>query len=365
MDALALLAEGARSERNDKIQRLLDDVRERPMYFSSLVVETTNRCNARCAMCYQASGPKGSEMLGDDHLNIPALKRALAEALSIRTLAPRFHLAGGEAFIYMEECLDLIAFARAVGYEAITATTNAFWATTPEKAVTTAARMVGAGMTSLEISWDHWHSPFISAFSVENAIHGCFLNDLPINLRVLGTKSEGYHSALSKLSNKAIGRLTQITAGPVFPTGRAATAIPRSDIYVTDGDLVGSCHAALNLTIVASGKVFPCCAGLDQTSEWSAGSITEASIVAIANRMMADPMIRILVFHGPRSLLELAGEDTTSQDYANICDACWHAFNDVRFVRGMRETFFDFGLEQVSNLLRTTGSGVECGGGGG
>ena len=99
-----------------------------PMRFAGLVLENTNRCNARCAMCYQSSGPKGSDVLGQAHLPFEVMARLIREARQIPTLAPRFHLAGGEAFMHPEECLALFMIAKDAGYLDLTATTNAFWA---------------------------------------------------------------------------------------------------------------------------------------------------------------------------------------------------------------------------------------------
>jgi len=309
-----------------------------PMRYNGLVVETTNRCNAKCGMCYQSAGPRGSDVLGRATIQIEVLERCIREAVKIPTLTPRFHLAGGEAFIHLNECFHLFRMAADCGYLDITGTTNAYWGNSTSRATEVATQLRECGCTSMEISWDYWHMPFISAKAVSNALLACRDAGVDTNLRVLTTRSHGLAEALGALDPIAMAGANRISSGPVFPTGRAAKTIPREDIHASKSGIGGACHATLNLTVNSFGEVFPCCAGFDQTKSYLFGNIHSESIVTIAERINSDPIARTIVFGGVSSLLPIlkrAGIDL-GDNYSNICHLCWTIFSSDKSVAALR-----------------------------
>lgn len=309
-----------------------------PMRFSGLVVESTNRCNAKCGMCYQSSGPKGSDVLGQSRLQTSVIERCIEEAIVIPSMTPRFHLAGGEAFMHMDECLALFSTAVRAGYLDITGTTNAFWAISPHQAKKQVARLRDAGLTSLEISWDYWHQPFISTSAIANCLIACRDHGIETNLRILTTKSHDLDETLAEIPDAALSTATRITSGPVFATGRASRTIDVDDIHGQTGDYHGACHGSLNLTVNAFGNVFPCCAGFDQTRNYLFGNINSESIVVIADRINSDPIARTVVFRGVAALLpilECAGI-APQGDVKNLCQLCWKIFSSEAAVNALK-----------------------------
>ncbi len=300
-----------------------------PMRFNGLVVETTNRCNARCEMCYQSAGPEGSDILGAARLDFNVLSRCIREARSIPTLAPRLHLAGGEAFIHFDECLALFRIASENGYLDVTGTTNAYWASNPKRAATGAVALRSSGVTSIEISWDFWHQPYIPAKTIGYCLQACRDQDIETNLRILTTRSHGLAEAIETLPNQAIAAAHRITSGPVFATGRAAKQILKDDFHKPPNGYSGACHSALNLTVNSFGNVFPCCAGFDQTNHYIVGNINDESIIVISERINRDPVMRSVVFRGAESLLPMlrASGIDLGEDFNNMCHLCWTIFS--------------------------------------
>lgn len=309
------------------------------MRFNGLVVETTNRCNAKCGMCYQSAGPKGSEDLGRADLEPTVLTRVIREARSIATLTPRFHLAGGEAFLNIDDCLLLFSTAREAGYRDITATTNGYWARSPGRARQVVRDLRECGVTSLEVSWDVWHEPFIRGTHVAACLEAAREADIETNLRVLTTKSHTLQEALSLLPTGAVSLAHRVTSAPVFATGRASRQVSHDDIHGSEGDVAGSCHAALNLTVNSFGNVFPCCAGFDQTKEYVLGNVRTESIVDIARRIDADPIVRTVVFRGVSALLPILDAAGVAPDgrAKNMCELCWSIFSSPERVHALRQ----------------------------
>jgi len=299
-----------------------------PLTFQGLVVEKTSRCNAKCAMCYQSSGPKGSDVFGIAALTVAEIERVIHDARKITSLRNKFHMAGGEAFLQFGDCLSLFAAARKAGYSEITTTTNAFWAADFEAAQRKCELCKESGLTRMEISWDHWHRPYIPPTAVSNCIKAAEAVGIRTNVRILTTRDHSFGEALSWLEGEAVEKATEITSCPVFPTGRAASKVPSETIYFT-GDLSGSCHAVLHLTINAQGNVYPCCAGADQTEELAFGNVRQESIIDIYNVMNSSRLLRALVFLGPGAILpilESAGM-VLDERFSNICHLCWRMFS--------------------------------------
>lgn len=300
-----------------------------PITFKSLVVEATTRCNAKCAMCYQSVGPKGSDVWGKQALSAGEVEQLVRDAAGIETLGRRFHLSGGEAFVRTDDVIRLFAVARDAGFHTISTTTNAYWAQRPERAQEVCARARAAGLTMMEISWDHWHAPFVSPEAVSNCLEACRSHDISSNLRILTTKAHYVAEALASLRQTALDAADEISSCPVFPTGRAKTEIDPDEIFYSSSGTNGTCHHMLNLTVNALGNVCPCCAGADQTDGLSFGNVREASIIDIAAYMQRSPLLRVLVFHGVSSflpILEKAGA-VPAGPHANICHLCFEIFS--------------------------------------
>ena len=310
-----------------------------PMRFAGLVLENTNRCNSRCSMCYQSSGPKGSDVLGKAHLPFDVMARVIREARNVPTLSRRFHLAGGEAFMHMDECVALFQVARDAGYVDLTGTTNGSWARSSAVADKVAARLREAGVTSLEISWDYWHQSYISPASVGRAISACFESGIECNLRILTTRSHNLEEALSLIPQDNLALASRITSGPVFATGRASHSLAPEEFHDTGGGLSGACHPSLNLTVNSLGNVFPCCAGFDQTKHYLFGNVRDESIAVIAERINADPIARVVVFRGISQLLPVLDQAGICLDgkFRGICQLCWTIFSSPECVQALRK----------------------------
>jgi hypothetical protein len=331
-----------------------------PVTFKSLVVESTTRCNAKCGICYQSVGPKGSDVWGSASLEVTEIEKVVRDASRIETLGKRFHLSGGEAFIRVDDLIHLFGVARTAGFMNISTTTNAFWARSKGRARYVSQRCREAWLTSMEISWDHWHSPYIPTEAISNCLEACAEHEISSNLRILTTKLHSVSEALSFIRPEALQLANEISSCPVFPTGRAKREVDSADIYV-GGNLQGCCHHMLNLTVNALGNVCPCCAGADQTDGLSFGNIRENSIDEIASYMQRSPLLRVLVFQGVgtlRPILERAGI-RLGDEFANICHMCFEIFSRPERYEVIREYFDGQVVEALHRALAAAQSGAK------
>lgn len=342
----------------EQISSLQVAVSSIPLTYGALVIENTNTCNAKCLMCYQSAGPKGSDVLGKSKLSTSQVEKILEEAIQIPSLSKRFHLSGGESFLKIDECLLLFNKAKEIGYQDITTTTNGYWARNVDRAFDITKKMREAGVTSIEISWDVWHLPYVSPESVSNCLDACYEYEIDINLRLLATKKHSHQEALSYLRTNSIKKADRITCGPVFPTGRASFEMDINDFF-EGGGIEGNCHSSLNLTVNAFGNVFPCCAGIDQTNNYLFGNALDESIYDIANRMNNSPLLRAIVFYGIKVVIPILEHQgyKLDGDYKNICQLCWSVFSNKEHVQAIKDYYNELernSLERAIQYLMNT-----------
>jgi len=309
--------------------------------YHALVIQNTSRCNAQCAMCYQSAGPKGSDQIGDHTLDNEVLKRVLTDALNINTLHRRFHLSGGEAFLNIENAIELFEHAKNIGYEEITAVTNGFWAKNKKKGLEVAQKLKNAGVSALEISWDYWHFEHISSEMVCNCIEVCYETGIETNLRLLATRKHTHLESLSHLKSSTLNIVDRIICSHVSPTGRACKTIPKSELFF-DKNISSTCYHSLNLTVNANGYVYPCCSGFDQTENIIFGNIYKTPIHIIAARMNASPLLQTVVLYGISAfipILKKNGIEINERNYADICTLCWSIFSNKEYVKIIKNYF--------------------------
>src|SRR5262249_31479972 len=160
------------------------------------------------------------------------IRGVLRSAARLPSVQKRFHMAGGESFIKVDECVETFAYARSLGFTDISCTSNAYWAADMFKAQRIARRLRDAGVLRMEISCDYWHGPHIPPQAITNCLAACAANDITSNLRLLTTRSHSAEEALALLSPAALAKASLTTSAPVYRVGRAMQ-LPEDDFYAS------------------------------------------------------------------------------------------------------------------------------------
>jgi MoaA/NifB/PqqE/SkfB family radical SAM enzyme len=322
--------------------------------FNALVLETIERCNAKCSMCYQAAGPKGSDIRGDSKLPLHVIKDVIEQAASIEELSgSRVHVSGGEAFLRYEELLQIFQSATDVGFHDVGSTTNAFWAINPEQARRRCDQLAGAGVSYLEVSMDYWHLPYVPLQRVRNLLPAARAVGIRIMLRTLSSRSHHMDELFEEFDDSELMQV-QIGNSTVAPVGRGRETLSASDVY---GESVSGacCETMLNLTISPNGNVYPCCAGADMTESLSSGNVHVDRLADAVLRMRTDQMIRHLIHQGPSSLLPILNKlglsDRLKSSHSSICHLCWDIFRQDDVSAALREHFAGEQFDLIVNIL--------------
>ena len=313
------------------------------------------RCNAKCEICYQSAGPRGSSFVGDTYIDTEVVKQLIREAPGVDGLMPKLHLSGGEGFIKQSALISYLQTAQSTGFfREISAVTNAFWAKKADRAEEVIEKCVDAGLTTLEISWDVWHKPYIDPVAIENAVEACNRYGVRSYLRILTTRSHSANEALSLLTDKAIDLADSVVSCPVAYMGRAKEVLPRDDCF--DGSPHFKCHSVLNLVVNGGGYVFPCCAGADQTEGMRFGNVNNESIVSISKRIRNSPMLRSLAFGGVSNLVRLLEKKGLffEEMPKSACQACFEIFNSKAKTKAIKD-YFDVEIQQsMTRILKAS-----------
>jgi MoaA/NifB/PqqE/SkfB family radical SAM enzyme len=321
--------------------------------FRALVLETTDRCNAKCAMCYQAAGPRGSDLRGDSRLEQDVVLRVIGEAAALPEVAGRLHISGGEAFLRYPETLAAFRHGRDCGFTNIGSTTNGFWAVSESIAVRRCDELIDAGVDYLEVSLDHWHLPYVPVKRVRNLLRAARATGLTVILRTLTSRSHHLDTLFESFEPAdLIGVL--IGNGRVHPVGRGAVEVDPEDVYFGDGP-VGACEDLLSLTIAPNGNVYPCCAGADMTDSLASGNVNTDSLRDAVFKMRTDRTIRQVIHQGTGSLIpiikELGHGDRLKDRYDNICHLCWDVFKDDELAGALRGYFAEIQVREMLTIL--------------
>ena len=284
-------------------------------------------CSARCAHCYELSGPRrsGWMTLDDARGHLAALRR-------LGVAVDGLHIGGGEPFGDYPLLVAMVRATRQVGLDGLGyVETNAYWATDEVLVRHRLAELQEAGLRQISISSDVFHQSYVDPACVTRlwtvarellgpggvrARRWRFLK-APRDLRHASDEErrEAYRQALAEHSERMTGRAAR-ELSPLVPLRPAATFA---------GD---SCRQALrqsgHVHVDPRGHVFPgTCAGLVL-------GLASASLpldAVLAGRR--GPLWHSLVEGGPLELLTLAASRGYRQETAGYADKC-HLCTSIR-----------------------------------
>lgn len=284
---------------------------------------------------------------------MPFYKKCIEDASRIPNLAKNAHFAGGEPFLYFQQLLELVQHARKHGFS-ISIVTNGFWGSNSESAKDHISCLVDAGLSRVELSTDSFHKEFITTQTVKGAIRILKAAGVDIVLRVVTTRKHMIDEAIRDLGLEDLDGL-EIVGSPVVPVGRALSAVPEEEYYLSQSGSIGACSTLLNLTIRWDGNVFPCCAGSELIPSLSLGNTNSMPLNIIVRNAEWNILLKKLVSQGPASffpILQQAGlAHKISPQYTNICHACTRLFADPEVVSVVRSWILIAQQKSLAGLL--------------
>lgn len=310
---------------------------------TELVFSTTNQCTARCRDCPVVSGKDAPARLKPEFM-----MRIVDEVYGWGALR-LVVFTGGESFLLGEGLGRTVAHVAEKGIST-RIVTNAYWASSREKALKVLRDLKAKGLTEINISCDDYHQEFIPLDNVKHANDAAL--ELGIPLLLAHRRKPGGQITVEYLSQYLGGDLHLYKKGEKNPdnnvicTGRNVPLDSSSDesasesweLPENDRDWMGACDSVMRSIVIASDLSVHTCCGIARMTipELAIGSLSEDGLLAILQRGNQDLITNWLALEGPSSILDFVRSVDPSlclpEHYANRCHLCNELFTreDVR-----------------------------------
>lgn len=221
------------------------------MTYSHLGVMLTKKCTASCDTCCFNCTPRSKETL-----EVDMLKQFLSTTTACEDLR-QITFTGGEPFVMREELYDLISFVVKVLHKEASVVTNCYWANSPTASMEVVSRLKTLGVRKLSLSYDHYHSRYVPASYVMNALDACHALQVATVMCSVVAKGEQVSDLIADLGDSF--HRTVYETDYVIPIGRAKSAFT-ADAFVRCCDVRDmKCPFDGSLSIASNGKIYPCC----------------------------------------------------------------------------------------------------------
>lgn len=285
----------------------------------------TERCNIKCRHCVFGDGEimhGGSDMPAED---MKSYIDQMAVIAGKEKMEFSVNFSGGEPFLCLPQLLEISRYAKSKGAVNVSTVTNGFWGSDEEKADKIILALKEAGLDLISLSMDDFHQEQVSLSSELTVLKLCREHHLPFGIKCVVTrKTRRLPDVLKDLGDLMLDSPITVQEISCCPGGRAASAIPKEDLFYTEGIPGEACAAGTMLIIIPDGSAYPCC-GTGWSPSLYVGNAQNNNLERIYYDMKSNSVINILSNNGPAyfvPFLEKAGHTIPKEGYADCCDFC-------------------------------------------
>jgi hypothetical protein len=294
----------------------------------------TYKCQVVCPHCIVQAGPhRKEEMLLSDAFDWIRQIAAYRNG-HIKVVA----LTGGEPFYNVGALKAVSDFVATSGLLA-SVVTNAFWASTPAKALSILKEL--PAIKVLSISTDIYHQASIPLAWVRNAATAAEACNIAYSISVCTENEEdaGYLAIIERLL-EFVPRDLILTA-IALPVGRALKKLHKGKYATTPEIPISACATGSSPVIFPDGKVIGCIGpviDLSSPHPIFLGNLRQTSLHEILEKAQSNTILHAIRVWGPKKLISLIREvgldlqlpDTYIKD--SVCDACYNLMANAKIV---------------------------------
>lgn len=293
----------------------------------TLVFMYSYKCNFECDHCSIGSSPREHVLLEWEYV-----EKAIREAYWIPSIKVVV-FTGGEPTLFPEHLKRGIKLATEMGF-VTRLVTNAWWASTYERAKKFLEELVSLGLRELNISFDRFHLPHLQRFggfaNIVNAARAAVELGLDV---VVGTiklaiedEQPDYNRIRSKLDEVGLNSVI-VTEDFPAPLGRARFKIPRNLLTQINRpkEGIGCIDAVAKIVIHPNGDVIFCCGHVINTEArplFVVGNIKNESLEEIVARLNRHVLAWYLRVKGPAALMKKLSME---EEVLHPCEVCYLA----------------------------------------
>jgi organic radical activating enzyme len=303
----------------------------------------TYKCQVTCPHCIVQAGPhRKEEMTLDDACNwvrqIAAYRHGYIKVVA---------LTGGEPFYNLDN-LRIISNCVQDSGLLTSVVTNAFWASTPEKALAVLKEL--PAIRILSISTDIYHQVAIPLTWVKNAAQAAEACGIAYSISVCteNEQEKGYLAIIDKLLEFTSREL--ILTAIALPVGRALQKLNKAKYSTTAEVPVSACATGGSPVIFPDGRVIGCIGpviDLDSLHPLFLGNLKQDSLSKILEAAQSNTILHAIRAWGPKKLIPMirdAGLGHLLPDIYitdSVCDACYNIMADAKIVEFLNEAAAD------------------------
>jgi MoaA/NifB/PqqE/SkfB family radical SAM enzyme len=244
---------------------------------------------------------------------------------------------GGEVFLYYDLLKRLLQYARS-RFAHTSIITNAFWATSKDRAYERLSALKDAGLNTLVVSTSPFHSRYVDPARVRIAL--ATGEKIGLQTFVKATTPNNGPSIGALL--EALGPIpdtTEVDEMTFLPGGRGAT-LPLASFAVKQGIPNGRCPGAI-LTIHPNGDVYFCCTPGSKTDALKLGNARTTPIRELVRDFYFCGLFAFLREVGPAGFvpeIESAGlRRYIKEGYVDVCHLCTSLVSNPATLRVVRQ----------------------------
>lgn len=308
----------------------------------SIVINLTQKCNAKCAHCCFGCLPSSENYLTDDEIEKIVHYAETHDDVKVVSLT------GGEALLRKNKVLEITRRLSSIGKD-VTLISNGFWATNDRTTRRILEELSQSGLRYLTISFDDYHVKYIPIQNIKRllTIIREFDIEIAINM-VVDRKNKGLH-LLEELGECIFG--IQITIVPASPVGRSKT-LNYEDLYFKNVDELDLTCPATGWEFVVhhDGYVYPCCSPSVFESELRLGSLENSTIEDLEDQFYSNILLYILKQEGLKWFINKMKLDLSNMEFVSTCEICRYVFSDINRIKSIIEDMKVYYEEKFENI---------------
>jgi MoaA/NifB/PqqE/SkfB family radical SAM enzyme len=240
---------------------------------------------------------------------------------------------GGETTLQKEKLVKGLNIARDNGWSS-RVVTNAWWATSREKADAFVKELVAEGLNEINTSFDDYHAKFNSIDNIVHFAEAALNNNIkPVIATIIDNYSkynskyiQSYMAEKLKIDLNEINKTILFIESKPSLNGRGADLkndVNRIPAYLMSDELKirrGCAEVGRAISFHPDGSVKVCCGHASmEIPDLSVGDLYSESLASILGRIRSNIVFWLIHTLGPRGMLEKLG---VNGEYLSPCDAC-------------------------------------------
>jgi hypothetical protein len=268
---------------------------------------------------------------------------AQVPALAADGVVLALHVSGGEPFLYQADLRRIAAAGKDAGI-AVGVNTNAFWATSRQKAQVILEAM--PGLTQLFISASEYHQAYVpvdrplaaAAAGIEIGLHVNLTGYTPG-----GSPTPFWADVCERL--RPLRERVRLGLRPVEAAGRGGQLVEAAWRPVRDGWPEGGCPLLNRPVVLEDGRVAACCnttaVNACGASPLVLGNIHDRPLAEVLSYGRHDPILQVIRLFGPGFLASILPGERQRRlrgryPDGDICSLCTEIMSDPELLEDLR-----------------------------